>query len=148
MLRIKQNTDVEPVLRRHCQQGDCVFIALKNHRSVLLGLRKYILQDGKTHETWTLPGGRGHADELLGQILDREIREETGITIYKVTTCLGTIAGTYPGDMAYIFAGYSDQLAIITEPEKFEKWQWFDKDSLPQEILNPELREILIDYLA
>jgi len=98
-------------------------IVIKNGK-VLLGKRKNSHGDG----TWAFPGGHLEFNETLEECAQREIREETGITIKNLRY------GPYTNDIfsddgkhyvtLFILADYESGEPTVKEPHKCEKWQW------------------------
>jgi 8-oxo-dGTP diphosphatase len=82
---------------------------------------------------WCLPGGKLDYGETFEQGAIREVKEETGITIYdpKVISVhnhkneyahfvtVGLIAKKWKGQ------------ASVTEPDEITEWQWFSLKKLP-----------------
>ncbi len=99
---------------------------------VLLGLRKNSTGEG----TWAPPGGHLEFGESPEDAVRRETREETGLELKNIqpitftnnifekenkhTVTLYLQAGSAPGEV------------VNLEPEKCERWEWFDWEKLPQ----------------
>ena len=112
--------------------GVLVILLCKN--KILLGKRKGSHGDGE----WCFPGGHLEFNEIPEDCGKRELKEETGIDLYKFT----------PNDMGYtndIFYQYNKHYITIyqlyrldtpiqpelKEPDKCFAWNWFDIDNLP-----------------
>ena len=112
--------------------GVLVILLCKN--KILLGKRK----SSHGHGEWCFPGGHLEFNEIPEDCGKRELKEETGIDLYKFT----------PNDMGYtndIFYQYNKHYITIyqlyrldtpiqpelKEPDKCFDWNWFDIDNLP-----------------
>jgi len=105
-------------------------LVLDSEGRMLLGKRK-----GKLGEsTFSLPGGHLEFGETPEQCAQRELKEETGIDgmDFEVASLANDIAyGKHyvtVGVIARRFKGVPE----VMEPDKFEKWEWYDADRLPQ----------------
>lgn len=103
-----------------------------NEEKVLLGLRKSLHGNG----TWCFPGGHLEFGETMIQAAKREAAEETGLEVddlelVSVADELGAIEkGKHYINIGFCANKVSGQLET-KEPEKFEKWEWFDLNDLP-----------------
>ena len=106
-------------------------VVIKSGR-VLLGKRKGAHGAG----TWALPGGHLQFGETIEACARREVMEETGLSISDIKT------GPYTNDIftqedkhyvtLYMVARYDSGRLQTLEPDKCERWAWFDWDHLPQ----------------
>lgn len=120
--------------------GVGVFI-LKNNK-ILLGLRKGSHGEG----TWAPPGGHLEFGESLEYCAQREVLEETGLVIKNIRKL------TFTNDIfeaeqkhyitCFLVADYAEGELVNLEPEKCEKWDWFEWDSLPRPLF-PTVKSLL-----
>lgn len=104
---------------------------------VLLGKRKGAHGEG----SWAFPGGHLEFGESLEDCAKREVAEETSITIKNVKKFV------YTNDIfceekkhyitCYVKAEYDFGDVKIMEPEKCEKWEWFEWDKFPIPLFIP-----------
>lgn len=105
-------------------------IVIKDSK-VLLGKRKGSHGEG----SWAFPGGHLEFGESLEDCAMREVFEETGISIKDIRQ------GTFTNDIfetegkhyitLLMAAKYDSGEVQLLEPEKCEKWDWFEWDKLP-----------------
>ena len=96
--------------------------------------------------TWAFPGGHLEYGEDPVDCIRREIVEETGLRVGKISFWCYT-NDLYPEEgrhyITLVFnAEYLGGEADILEPHKCEKWGWFDWDSLPQPLMSPIQRMV------
>jgi len=119
----------------HVETGIGV-IVLKEGR-VLLGKRLNSHGDG----TWSFPGGHLEMFESWEQCAEREVLEEANIRIsnLKFATTTNDIFREENKHYITIFmvADYSGGTLKVNEPDKCEKWEWFDWGTLPQPLFLP-----------
>ncbi len=111
-------------------------IVIKNGK-VLLGKRKGAHGEG----SWSFPGGHLEFNESWEDCALRETKEETGIKIKNLRF------GTATNDIfqaekkhyitIFMLADYDSGEVKIMEPEKCERWEWFEWDNLPQPLFLP-----------
>lgn len=99
---------------------------------VLLGKRKNAHGSG----TWQFPGGHLEFNETIENCAQREVLEETGIKIKNIRL------GPYTNDIfeqeqkhyitLFVMAEYDSGELALKEPQKCEKWGWFEWTRLPQ----------------
>jgi len=99
---------------------------------VLLGKRKNAHGAG----TWQLPGGHLEFFESIEACGRREVFEETGLAIQNIRR------GPYTNDIfedegrhyvtLFLIAEAADGELAVKEPDKCEKWAWFDWLDLPE----------------
>lgn len=118
--------------------GIGVFIIRDN--KTLLGKRKNSHGDGD----WCFPGGHLEFNESWEDCAIRETLEETGLKIKNLRF------GTATNDIfkkenkhyitIYMVADYVSGETKIMEPEKCEKWEWFewDEKKLPKSLFVPQ----------
>jgi len=106
---------------------------------VLLGKRKNSHGSG----TWQFPGGHLEFKESIENCAQREVFEETGIKIKNVRR------GPYTNDIfekeqkhyitLFAISEYDSGILELREPEKCEKWDWFEWSKLPEPSFLPIL---------
>jgi 8-oxo-dGTP diphosphatase len=99
---------------------------------VLLGKRKNSHGSG----TWQFPGGHLEFNETIENCAKREVLEETGIKIKNIKL------GPYTNDIfkqeqkhyitLFVISEYESGELELREPQKCEKWGWFEWNQLPQ----------------
>ena len=112
--------------------GVCV-IVVKDGK-VLMGKRKGAHGEG----SWAPPGGHLEFGESLESCAQREVMEETSINIKNVKKV------TYTNDIfpdegkhyitCHVKADYDSGDVKIMEPNKCEKWEWFEWNKFPGNI--------------
>ncbi len=105
--------------------------------NVLLGKRKGAHGEG----SWSFPGGHLEFNESLEDCAKRETMEETGVTIKNIRKF------TFTNDLfkdedkhyitCYVKADLDSGEVQVMEPNKCEKWGWFDWNNLPQPLFVP-----------
>jgi 8-oxo-dGTP diphosphatase len=113
-----------------------------------IGVNVFVIKDGKVlmgrrignvgYGTWCLPGGHLEIGESLASCAKRELLEETGIKTKEVEF-LQLINGPQENDNSHyvhinFFAKGWGGEPKVTEPDKFETWEWFDMNKLPDNI--------------
>lgn len=111
-------------------------IIIKDGR-ILLGKRKNAHGEG----SWSFPGGHLEFNEAVEECAIREVKEETGISIKNLRQ------GTFTNDIfekeeknyvtLYMISDFAAGEVRIMEPDKCEKWEWFDWHNLPQPLFLP-----------
>lgn len=107
---------------------------LNEKKQVLLGLRKSKHGEG----TWSAPGGHLEFGESFEEAAARETKEETGLNIDKKDIkIIGTTNDFYKeSNKHYITIHMMSNEYFgdikITEQGKWEKWEWFELDKLPE----------------
>lgn len=95
---------------------------------------------------WSAPGGHLEFGETPQQCAEREVWEETGLTLGATT--LGPFTNdVFPVEQKhyvtlFVLAHAASGTPQRCEPEKCAGWQWFDLDNLPQPLFAP-LRSLL-----
>ncbi|MBU1706255.1 NUDIX domain-containing protein [Patescibacteria group bacterium] len=112
---------------------------IKNGK-VLLGKRKNAHGEG----AWCFPGGHLEFGESWKECAIRETKEEVGIKIKNVRFATATNDLFSKEDKHYItifmLADYVSGEVKLLEPDKCEKWDWFEwkKDKLPKPLFVPQ----------
>ena len=113
--------------------GVCVYI--RRSGKILFGKR--LSEHGKG--TWCPPGGKLDMYETWEDCARRETREETGVEITNirfaaVTNDIWNEIGTHYVTIAMV-ADWKVGEPRLVEADKFETWDWFVWDSLPETLL-------------
>ncbi len=120
-------------------------VILNEKKEVLLGLRHYKKKwEGEliANSLWTTPGGRTDIGETVGDCVAREAFEETGLRVTPVEY-LGELPAARSEDILHVFyCTYTGEPKNM-EPEKFGEWKWFSVDAIPENFINPHLREAI-----
>ncbi len=113
---------------------------------VLLGKRKGAHGAG----SWSFPGGHLEFNESWEECAARETLEETGIKIKNIR--FGTVTNDIFKEEGkhyvtiFMLAELDCGEVKIMEPEKYEKWEWFDWSDLPQPLFVPLQNLLRKDY--
>lgn len=100
---------------------------------VLLGKRLAKL----AKDTWCFPGGHLEFNETFKECAIRETKEECNLDVIpeKIISITNDIAY----DKHYITIGMLAKLTSgkpkVNEPDKCERWEWFDLDNLPKPMM-------------
>ena len=108
---------------------------------VLLAKRKGSFGDGE----YAWPGGKMEYMESFEECARREVREETGMEIKNVRFLrlmnLKHYAPWHFVDLELVADWQSGEPQLL-EPDKFDEWQWYDFDKLPEPMLYPQYSSI------
>ena len=108
---------------------------------VLLSKRKGNL--GKGEYCW--PGGKMEYGESFEDCARREVREETGMEIKNVRFLrLMNLKHFDPKQFVDIelISDWESGEAKLMEPDKFEDWNWYDLEKLPEPLFYPQYSSI------
>jgi 8-oxo-dGTP diphosphatase len=86
---------------------------------------------------WAPPGGKMDFGETPLECAARELKEETGMELLQAEQTIVTNDIFKENDTHYItlfFEGMAKGEPQLCEPDKCEKWQWFNFDQLPQDL--------------
>lgn len=133
---------------RHTLYCAVYAIFIKDHQ-VLLSLRK---NTGWRDGSYGLPQGHLEKGETIKEAMQREIREEVGLTIDQTDLTFYHVMHRNEkgaGDREYLDFFFKIEYwqgePVNAEPEKSEKIGWFDLDKLPANIL-PNVKSALNCY--
>jgi len=114
-----------------------VGVIVRKGNKVLLGRRK----SGHGSGSWSFPGGHLESDEQIEECAAREVREETGILISVLRR------GPFTNDIfseermhyvtLFVVADYVLGDIKTREPDKCERWEWFEWNDLPRPLFLP-----------
>jgi 8-oxo-dGTP diphosphatase len=122
-------------MEKHPRVGVGVIVVKGN--KVLLGKRKNAHGGG----TWSFGGGHLEFNESLEECAKREILEETGLQVKNIR--LGTITNDVfrKEEKHYVtifmIAEHASGEPQNKEPDRLEKWEWFEWNNLPRPLFLP-----------
>ncbi|MDD2410046.1 MAG: NUDIX hydrolase [Bacilli bacterium] len=121
--------------------GVCIF----KDDKVLLGCRK----GSHGENTWSFPGGHLEFNESWDDCAIRETKEETNIEIENIKL-MGITNDIFKNEnkhyiTIFMKANYKKGELTLMEPNKCEKWQWFDPNNLPSPLFLP-LKNYISEY--
>jgi 8-oxo-dGTP diphosphatase len=113
-------------------------VAIIRDGKVLFGKRKNSHGEG----SWCFPGGHLEFGESWEECARRETLEETGLEIKNIRFATATNDFFEKEDKHYItilmIADWFEGEAQLLEPEKCEKWGWFEWDKQPEPLFVPQ----------
>jgi len=115
-----------------------VAVLVRQDGKILVGLRRSATHgDG----VWQLPGGHLEWSEDVEACAAREVLEETGLDI-RVDGRGPWSADYFPESgrhyvTVFILATVIGGIPEVREPDKCERWEWFDWTALPEPMLLP-----------
>ena len=126
-------------------------IMIKDKEKILLGHRVASNKDtGGIFEpdTWTFPGGKQEFGEPIFEGAKREVKEETNLEVddLEIFNVSDDIQPNKHFIRIHIIAKKHTGELKIMEPEKEDKWKWFDINNLPENIYSPT-KKFLDNYL-
>ena len=116
-----------------------VGVVIINGNKILMGKRKNAHGEG----SWSFPGGHLELNETPEECARRETSEETGLKVKNIRI------GTFTNDIfekegkhyitLFMLSDYDPSLGEpkVMEPEKCEKWEWFEWSNLPKPLFLP-----------
>lgn len=118
---------------------------------VLLGHRLSKRKDTggiQEQDCWSLPGGKQEMFETMFEGAIREVKEETNLDIDQLELfgASDDIAADRHFVTLQIIAKKSSGELIAMEPDKEDKWEWFDINKLPDNVYSPS-KKFIDDYL-
>ena len=113
---------------------------------ILLGKRKGSHGDG----TWSIHGGHLEHGESFEACARREVLEETGLNLGKISQG-PTINSVFPDGVhsisIFMVGEYLTGTPELLEPDKCEGWEWFSWEALPQPLFLP-LKNLIEQFIA
>jgi len=112
-------------------------VIIRKDNKILFGKRCGSHGDG----TWSLTGGHLEFGESFEDCARRETLEEAGIAIKNVKFA-GVTNDVHVKEnkhyvTIFVSADYDSGEARVVEPDKFERFEWFDKDNIPKQLFLP-----------
>lgn len=109
-----------------------VGVIIRKNNKVLLGKRKGSHGEG----AWAFPGGNLEFKESFEECVKREVFEETSLQVenIKFVTLTNDIFEKENKHYITVFmvCDYKSGDVKVMEPDKCEKWDWFEWGNLPQ----------------
>ena len=126
-------------------------IMVLNGNKVLLGHRLSKRKDTggiQEPDCWSLPGGKQEMFETMFEGAKREVKEETNLDIdqleiFGVSDDIAT--DRHFVTLQIIAKSYSGELKVM-EPNKEDKWEWFELTNLPENVYSPS-KKFIDDYM-
>jgi 8-oxo-dGTP diphosphatase len=109
---------------------------------ILLGKRKNAHGEG----SWCYPGGHLEYGESWEECSRREVWEEVGIQIKNLR--FGTITNDiFESEHKHyitisMISDYESGEVKLMEPDKCDKWEWFEWDNLPSPLFLPTINQL------
>ncbi|MCX4528962.1 MULTISPECIES: NUDIX hydrolase [unclassified Streptomyces] len=98
---------------------------------------------GQAHDgRWELPGGKVDPGEGFEQAAARELAEETDLRVAPEGVSVFTVQlAPDAGDVTRLTAGAvtrgAEGEAVVTEPHKIVRWEWFGEGEIPSALYAP-----------
>ncbi len=112
-------------------------VIVRKNGKVLLHKRKNMIGFG----TWAFPGGHLEYHEDVTDCFIRETAEEAGIEIENIKIGPYVNGIDKKEDTHYVtlfgIADWKSGEAKVMEPDKCERWEWFDWNKLPEPLMLP-----------
>ncbi|MBU3965464.1 NUDIX domain-containing protein [Patescibacteria group bacterium] len=120
-------------------------IVIRNGK-ILLGKRKNAHGEG----AWCYPGGHLEYGESWEECSRREVMEEAGIEIGNIRFGIATNDIFEDEQKHYIticmIVDFTSGVIKVMEPDKCEKWGWFEWDKLPQPLFLTIINQIKVGF--
>jgi len=127
----------DSIEKTRMQQFIGVGVIVRRNNKLLLGKRKGAHGAG----TWGLPGGHLDPGEDVDACAIRETLEETGMRVESI--CQSGFTNTLFNETnrqyitLFVEAKTFRGDPVVCEPDKCERWDWFDLQNLPQPLFPP-----------
>ena len=114
--------------------GVAAFIQKVSGGPVLVGCRRGSHGAG----TWTVPGGGLEFGETIEECARREIKEETGLDVLKVSMPFAVTDDMYLDDGKHYVTVWveatvaDDAVPVNVEPHKCDGWEWHMARAIPE----------------
>ncbi len=126
-------------------------VLILNNKKILLGCRNSdpVKADSQLHGEgqWTCPGGKLHFGEKLIHGVEREVKEETNLTVKSAI--LISVTDNILKDVHYVTVGFVCKkfsgIVKTMEPDEIIKWKWFDMNKIPKQLFKPA-RQLIDNY--
>jgi len=136
LFSVNEQIKKEAKKRIHPKIGCGIFVIKEG--KVLLGKRK--TKHGL--DQWASPGGHLEYGEEPEECAKREVEEETGLKIKNIRQATYTnhiFEGTAKHYVTlWMVSEYASGTVELREPDKFERWDWFDWNHLPSPLFTEE----------
>ncbi len=114
-----------------------VGIIIVKDGKILMGQRKNSHGSG----AWSFPGGHLEFNETIEDCARREILEETGLTVGEIKQ-LAFTNDIFPAEgkhyvTLFLITNYLGGELKNLEPEKLERWDWFNWKQMPAPLFTP-----------
>ena len=123
-----------------------VGVCIVKEGKVLLGKRRNAHGDG----SWCFPGGHLEFNESWADCAERETMEEIGIKIKNIRFATATNDLFTKENRHYVtiimLADYDSGEVQNLEPEKCEKWEWFEWEHLPRPLFMPQQNLLMQNF--
>ncbi|MEI6532611.1 MAG: NUDIX hydrolase [Candidatus Roizmanbacteria bacterium] len=111
-------------------------VIVVHNKKVLLGYR----QSNNGKGFWSFPGGHLEMGESFDNCAIRETREECGLSITDVQF-VGVTNDVMSSDKHYVTIFMKGTVnmnkALVLEPDKIDKWEWFEWENMPKPLFLP-----------
>jgi 8-oxo-dGTP diphosphatase len=94
---------------------------------------KIFVARGIGDTVWEFPGGRLHAGEAPVDGIAREIKEELGLTIFKIKPFRVEPSFHFKSNMPQVFIAYTctaQEGDLVIDASEVEEWKWVTKEEL------------------